>query len=61
MPGFLESGGVNRPDITTLLRAWGEGDDSALDRLAPMVYDELHSIAHQISGKRRDKRLNRRW
>jgi RNA polymerase sigma factor (TIGR02999 family) len=34
-------------DITTLLRAWGEGDASALDRLAPMVYQELHSIAHR--------------
>ena len=39
--------GADRADVTTLLRAWGEGDGSALDRLAPMVYDELHSIAHR--------------
>jgi RNA polymerase sigma factor (TIGR02999 family) len=39
--------GADRPDITTLLRAWGEGDHSALDRLVPMIYDELHSIAHR--------------
>jgi RNA polymerase sigma factor (TIGR02999 family) len=38
---------ADRADITTLLRAWGQGDGSALDRLAPMVYDELQSIAHR--------------
>jgi RNA polymerase sigma factor (TIGR02999 family) len=32
-------------DITTLLRAWGDGDHSALDRLTPLVYDELRRVA----------------
>jgi RNA polymerase sigma-70 factor (ECF subfamily) len=31
--------------ITRLLRAWGEGEPAALERLAPLIYDELHRIA----------------
>lgn len=33
-------------DISQLLRAWSEGDESALDTLVPLVYDELHRLAH---------------
>lgn len=32
-------------DVTRLLRAWGDGDRSALERLTPIVYAELHRIA----------------
>lgn len=32
--------------MTVLLRAWAQGNESALDRLAPRVYSELHRIAH---------------
>jgi len=32
-------------DITVLLRAWGNGDQSALERLTLLVYDELHRLA----------------
>jgi RNA polymerase sigma factor (TIGR02999 family) len=32
-------------DLTALLRAWGNGDQSALERLTPLVYDELHRLA----------------
>jgi len=32
-------------EITGLLQAWRGGDDSALDRLAPFVYDELRRLA----------------
>lgn len=32
-------------DVTGLLAEWQQGDDSALERLAPYVYDELHRIA----------------
>jgi len=28
-------------EITVLLKAWGGGDSTALDRLAPVVYEEL--------------------
>jgi RNA polymerase sigma-70 factor, ECF subfamily len=32
-------------EITRLLRAWGNGDQAAFDRLAPLVYGELHRMA----------------
>ena len=33
-------------EVTQLLQAWGHGDQGALDRLIPLVYDELHRLAH---------------
>src|SRR5260370_3923270 len=40
-------------DVTGLLLAWGEGDRTALDRLIPLVHDELHRMAHRyMSGER---------
>jgi RNA polymerase sigma factor (TIGR02999 family) len=33
------------PEVTELLKAWGKGDAAALDRLTPLVFDELHRIA----------------
>ena len=33
-------------DVTGLLRAWSEGDHTALEKLMPLVYDELHRLAH---------------
>jgi RNA polymerase sigma factor (TIGR02999 family) len=32
-------------EITKLLQAWGAGDQEALGRLVPLVYDELHRLA----------------
>ncbi len=40
-------------DVSTLLRAWNEGDPAALDRLAPIVYDELHKLAHLYMARER--------
>jgi RNA polymerase sigma-70 factor, ECF subfamily len=34
-------------DVTTLLRAWSDGDRSALDQLLPVVYQELHRQAQR--------------
>jgi len=34
-------------EITQLLQAWCRGDQAALDRLIPLVYDELHRLAHR--------------
>jgi len=34
-------------EITRLLRAWGGGDQAALDQLAPVVYGELHRLARR--------------
>ena len=33
------------PQITQLLVEWGGGNQSALESLIPLVYDELHKIA----------------
>jgi RNA polymerase sigma factor (TIGR02999 family) len=40
-------------DVTTLLIQWSEGDQSALDRLIPVVYDELHRIAARYFRRER--------
>src|SRR5258706_13194315 len=34
-------------EVTQLLLAWNQGDQSALDRLIPMVYAELRRLAHR--------------
>ena len=45
-------------EITNLLVAWSSGDESALTRLAPLVYDELHRLAHHyMRGERRGHTL----
>ncbi|MFW6083630.1 MAG: ECF-type sigma factor [Gemmatimonadota bacterium] len=36
----------NRREITALLRRHASGDGAALDRLIPLVYDDLRQIAH---------------
>jgi RNA polymerase sigma factor (TIGR02999 family) len=33
--------------VTQLLNDWSSGDQAARDRLMPLVYDELHRLAHQ--------------
>lgn len=40
-------------DITRLLIAWGDGDQSALEELAPLVHEELHRLAHHHMGRER--------
>lgn len=40
-------------DVSRLLRAWGEGDQGALERLTPIVYEELHRLArHYMKAER---------
>lgn len=34
-------------DVTRLLQAWGQGDESALEQLMPLVYQELRRLAHR--------------
>ena len=38
-------------EVTELLRQWGQGDQSAFDRLIPIVYRELRKIAKQHMRK----------
>ncbi len=40
-------------EVTRLLQAWSEGDQSALDRLIPLVYQELHRLAHHYMVRER--------
>lgn len=40
-------------DITQLLRAWGRGDEGALETLIPLIYKELHQRAHRYMGRER--------
>ena len=35
----------SRQDVTDLLIDWGKGDQEALNKLMPLVYDELHRLA----------------
>jgi RNA polymerase sigma-70 factor, ECF subfamily len=40
-------------DVSILLRAWSDGDQNALDKLAPIVYDELRRLArYYLQGER---------
>ena len=39
--------------VTQLLVAWGNGDQAARDQLMPLVYEELHRLAHQYMNKER--------
>jgi RNA polymerase sigma factor (TIGR02999 family) len=47
MPRVTQSGEAAVGDISALLRAWSDGVQSALDRLTPIVYDELHRLARR--------------
>jgi RNA polymerase sigma factor (TIGR02999 family) len=40
-------------EVSTLLRAWSKGEQNALDKLTPIVYDELRRLAaHYMRGER---------
>jgi RNA polymerase sigma-70 factor (ECF subfamily) len=40
-------------DVTGLLQVWSEGDQRAFDRLIPLVYGELHRMAHRYVARER--------
>ena len=47
---------LNEPashEITKLLKDWSGGDSTARDRLIPLVYDQLHRLAHQHMRRER--------
>jgi RNA polymerase sigma factor (TIGR02999 family) len=41
-------------NLTTLLIEWRQGDMTALDRLTPLVYDEIRRIAHRYVQRERE-------
>lgn len=40
-------------DVTQLLRAWSSGDETAFDKLLPLVYQELHLRAQRYMANER--------
>jgi len=40
-------------EVSGLLKAWGDGDRAALDRLTPIVYDELRRLARSYMRRER--------
>ena len=49
---------MDHPEISALIRAWRDGDQTALDRLTPLIYDELRRMAkHCMRGQRAGQTL----
>lgn len=44
-------------EVTQLLLAWGEGDQAAFDKLAPIVHAELHRLAKRHMAQERPGHL----
>jgi len=42
-------------DVTRLLQAWSRGEESALEKLVPLVYRELHLRAHRCMAREREQ------
>ena len=49
MPAFSAS----QSHVTTLLVAWGDGDESALEQLVPLVHRELRRLAQRAMARER--------
>ena len=48
----------SKSHVTDLLQRWKSGDEEALERLTPLVYEQLHRMAHKyIRGERRGHTL----
>jgi RNA polymerase sigma-70 factor, ECF subfamily len=53
----MESGQSSTVEVTRILRAWSSGDSSALERLTPIVYAELHRLARRNLAREREGHL----
>src|SRR3954447_13486027 len=54
-PGFppMRPPSPGQGEVTTLLRAWSDGDPDAFERVLPLVYEELHRMAaRHLLGER---------
>ena len=48
-----QPGATGVGEVSRLLRAWSDGNQDALDRLTPIVYEELRKLArHYMRGER---------
>ena len=51
-------GALSSHEVTGLLQAWGRGDEGALQKLVPLVYEQLHAAARRyMAGERRGHTL----
>ena len=53
MDGAGQTGEPAVDDISELLHAWSDGDQSALAKLMPVVYDQLHRLAGHYMNRER--------
>src|ERR1700735_2250147 len=53
LPGDDEAQKPPCGEVSGLLRAWGDGDRDALDRLTPVVYNELRRLARSYMRRER--------
>ena len=49
----MEQMSSSEEEVTALLRRWRDGDEGALNKLTPLVYDELHRLAHKYIRRER--------
>jgi RNA polymerase sigma factor (TIGR02999 family) len=45
---------VTQSELTNLLDDWKHGDSSALEKLTPLIYDEMRRIAHRYVRRERN-------
>jgi RNA polymerase sigma-70 factor (ECF subfamily) len=49
----MDEPSVSQHRVTQLLQQWSHGDNAALTELTPLVYEELHRLAHHfMEGQR---------
>jgi RNA polymerase sigma-70 factor (ECF subfamily) len=53
MPRGVNTGEPLPDDVSALLRAWTDGDQRALAQLTPIVYGQLHRLAHHYLKRER--------
>src|SRR5213083_3341581 len=54
----MDTSSVSQQRVTELLADWSHGDNGALTELTPLVYEELHRLAHHfMEGQRPDHTL----
>jgi len=53
MQRAAQPGDADFGEVSKLLRAWSKGDQSALEVLTPIVFDELHRLARRYMQRER--------
>lgn len=53
MGGLVPEKSASSEQVTELLARWSHGDRDALEKLTPLVYDELRRLAHRYMGDAR--------